>query len=126
MFGIPSIVLNNKKIIEFSRFTKVLKRKPEWYQNMADEVKKIYPFTASMFGWSHFLKTVMKDNDYIKTFDRVEFFNTRKTTESFNRILFDKDYRKNLQYEVKRFYDKYYKLPTSDKVLDEIFLDMKK
>lgn len=124
LFGIPSLVLNNSKIIDFSRLSSKLLEKPRWYQDMAADVKKIYPFTASMFGWSHFLETVMKDNNYMNTFTRTEFFNLSKAVNMFHQLLYDEAYRSEHLDSNEEFMNNYYNLITSDEVIDDIFRNL--
>lgn len=124
LFGIPSLVLNNSKIIDFSRLSSKLLEKPQWYQDMASDVKKIYPFTASMFGWSHFLQTVMKENKYIDTFIRTEFFNISKTVNIFRQLLYDEDFISELLDKNEEFMNNYYNLLTANDVIEDIFSNL--
>lgn len=124
LFGIPSLVLNNSKIIDFSRLSSKLLEKPQWYQDMASDVKKIYPFTASMFGWSHFLETVMKNNKYIDTFIRTEFFNLSKTVNIFHQLLYDEEFRIKLLDKNEEFMNNYYNLLTANDVIEDIFSNL--
>ncbi|SES84934.1 DUF6365 family protein [[Clostridium] polysaccharolyticum] len=121
MFGIPSLVFNNAKIIDYMRLEKKVQEMPEWYQEMAKDVKKVYPFTASMFGWNYFLKTVLEDNPYVETFERVEFFSIRKTVEKLRCMLFEELLRDELREKNKRFISQYESLLSSNEILNAIF-----
>lgn len=121
MFGVPSLVLNNSKIIEFGRLQGKLAERPKWYQDMARDVKKIYPFTASMFGWGNFLKTVLTDNSYVDTFERVEMFNYKKTKDMLRDMLMNQEKRQKLVQKNETFIQNYQQLMGADEVLDDIF-----
>lgn len=121
MFGIPSLVFNNAKIIDYARLERKVQEMPEWYQKMARDVKKVYPFTASMFGWNHFLKTVLEDNPYVETFERVEFFSIRKTVEKLRNILFEESLRDELKEKCENFINQYETLLNSNEILNAIF-----
>ena len=121
LFGIPSIVLNNQKIIEFEKLAGTLEKRPEWYRRMACEVKKVYPFRASMFGWFSFLKECLKDNSYTETFVTAPVFNYSKMMELLRTALFDSDYRQAIQLAQTNFAKEYDKIPSPEKVLDDMF-----
>lgn len=86
-FEVPSIVLNNDKIIDFTKLEKKLKTKPQWYQEMAEKVRIVYPFSASTFGWNHFLKPIAKDNLYMNTFYRLQSFHTASVISTIKNLL---------------------------------------
>ena len=118
--GVNAIVLNNDKIIDFKILEKKCKDKPLWYQSMAKDIKKVYPFTASMFGWNHFLKVIMKDNIYIDSFERVQAFNTEQVLSALREIL----YRNSgmiLFDNINRFREELSKIPNANEVLDNVF-----
>lgn len=121
MFGIPSLILNNSNIIEFSRLENRLKMRPQWYQEMAKDVKKIYPFAASMFGWSNFLKTVLNNNSYVETFKRVDMFNYNKTKELLKNILIDEKLREEVIENNEKFIEEYMKINSSNDIINNIF-----
>lgn len=118
MFGIPSLVLNNSKIIDFSRLEKVLKERPIWYQNMAEDVKKIYPFTASMFGWSNFLQVVLKGNPYIDSFQRIDMFNYNKTKDMLQKVLMNEELRSSMKEKCAEFSKIYLEIYDAETILD--------
>lgn len=121
LYGIPSLVLNNQKIIEFKKLKNTLRKRPVWYQNMANEVKKVYPFAASLFGWSNFLKTCLEENPYLKSFDIANVFNYGKTLEHLKMVLFDDPYRNELLEREEDFADQYFQIKTSEDILNDIF-----
>ena len=123
MFNIPAIVFNNKKIIEFEKLWNVLRERPSWYQNMANEVKKVYPFSASLFGWSNFLKACLAQNEYAETFEVANVFNYNETKTLLQRILFDEQSRKCLVERQRCFMTKYKQIGTAESVLDMIFAE---
>ena len=121
MFGIPSLVFNNEKIIDYARLERKVQQMPEWYQEMARDVKKVYPFKASMFGWNHFLKTVLEDNPYVETFERVEFFSIRKTVEKLRCMLYEESLRDEIKEKNEKFISQYESLLNSNEILNAIF-----
>lgn len=120
LFGVPALVLNNSKIIEFDRLKDKLRERPLWYQKMALEVKKVYPFTASMFGWKNFLKFILTDNAYVNTFKSVDMFNYQKTKEILRSMIFDNDMRKQILEDNEKFIKNYKKVRSAEDVLDDI------
>lgn len=121
MFGIPSLVFNNSKILDYKRLSSKLPEMSSWYQKMALDVKKVYPFAASMFGWSQFLQTVLRDNSYLDTFERTEFFIPNKVLESLRNLLSDEGKREELIHKGRVFLEEYDKLPDAEKILKDIF-----
>lgn len=125
LYGIPSLVLNNQKIVEFVKLKETLQKRPMWYQKMASEVKKVYPFAASLFGWSNFLKTCMTDNPYLKSFDITNVFNYGKTLEQLKTVLYDESYRREMLEREEAFSTQYFQISSSENVLDDIFGNVK-
>lgn len=121
IFNVPSIVLNNRKIIEFGKLANVLKERPSWYQEMANNVKKVYPFSASLFGWSNFLKNCLAENEYAKTFETANVFNYNASKMLLEKALCDEQYRKTLMQKQKKFLQRYEYVQPVESVLDEIF-----
>lgn len=121
--GIPALVLNNKKIIDFENLKGKLKEKPEWYQDMAEEVKKVYPFSASMFGWSSFLKEVLTDNIYEMAYEKVDMFHMGNTVKKLQDLLYNEKAKEECLANRNRFYNEYFKIPKADKLLDNLFQD---
>lgn len=120
LFNVPSIVLNNNKIIEFEKLSNALKQRPQWYQNMARDVKKVYPIRASLFGWFSFLRNCLDKNKYVETFNIAEVFNYKKTLELLHKVLLDSDYR-NEMVEKQKSFAKYYKtIRDAESTIDEI------
>ncbi|MDU5080196.1 DUF6365 family protein [Tissierella carlieri] len=119
-FGVPSIVLNNDKIIDFKTLEKKCMEKPLWYQYMAKDLKKIYPFTASMFGWNHFLKGIMKDNIYMKSFERIQVFNTEQVNSTLKEILYG-DLCEKMIDNINIFKRELSKVPNVNEVLNNAF-----
>lgn len=121
MFNIPSIVLNNRKIIEFNKLTAKLAERPMWYQNMAHAVKKVYPISASLFGWFSFLRKVLEDNPYVDTFDVAQVFNYGSTLKLIDKALNDRVYQNNILDRQTSFIEKYNDIPDAQQIMDRIF-----
>ena len=122
LYGVPSLVLNNQKVIEFGKLENAMKKRPIWYQTMAHQVKKVYPFAASLFGWSNFLRMCLTDNAYLDSFDIANVFNYKATTEQFHNLLYNSAYRADVQDRMERFADRYYKIASPEDVLHNILV----
>ena len=122
MLNTPAIVLNNQKIIDFSRFSEILKERPLWYQRMAQSICKVYPFHASLFGWKNFLTPHLKNNPYLNIFPIVDVFNYNSTLKTIKNVLSDNSYRENIIKKEQFFKEEYYNnLLTPENILDDIF-----
>lgn len=119
------MVLNNGKILDFERLWQKVKERPAWYQQMASDVKKVYPFTASLFGWNNFLKKVIENNGYVDTFQKAEIFNYHDMKEALQKMLFDEKHRENILKENEKFINNYLCLLSADEVLEDIFVRLK-
>ena len=104
--GIPVVLFQNDKYIDFRKLNTVVSRMPEWYQHMAMETKKVLPFRVFPWGWYRFLEPVMRDNGYCDLFDEVPIFQPKKCIDILHRNLFDDGYREKIK--LKR--DEYIKL----------------
>jgi hypothetical protein len=121
VFGeVPSLVLQNDKLINFRKLEKRLAQMPDWYQKMAGEVKKAFPFKTSSFGWNNFLKPVLKDNDYLHTFQRVSFFKMNEVVNSIETLLFDNNAITTIKEKQRLYVENMLRLPTPGKVIEEI------
>lgn len=124
--GIPSVVLQNYKIIDFSHLEKRVRQLPLWYQAMAKEVKRVYPFRASTFGWYKFIEPVLTNNLYTTTFVEVPFFNMKKVVDTFNDYLNNQKKIHTLCQAQHTYVEEILKLPTPEQIMDEIIEDEKK
>lgn len=122
---IPSIVLQNDKLIDFNRLSGSLSKMPPWYQKMAQEVKIVYPFRLFPFGWFHFLETVLSNNDYLDTFIQCNMFQLHKVRNLLHRYLFDTDAREDLIHRQEQYIERILQLPSSEEVIDAL-KDIKK
>ncbi len=126
VFGeVPSIVLQNDKVINFKKLQDRLTQMPGWYQDMANEVKKVFPFRTSSFGWHEFLKPVLRDNDYLNTFLRVPFFKMDEVVSSIGMLLFDSAAAASLKEKQQLYVENMLRLPTPGKVIEEIINENK-
>lgn len=126
VFGeVPSLVLQNDKVINFKKLEKRLVQMPDWYQKMAGEVRKVFPFKTSSFGWHEFLKPVLSDNDYLNTFQRVPFFKMNEVVNSIEMLLFDSAVASSLKEKQRLYVENMLKLPTPGKVIEEIINENK-
>ena len=120
MFNVPSLVLNNRKIIDFEKLKSTVLKRPEWYREMAYEVKKVYPFSASLFGWENFLKPCLQNNSYVDTFKRADVFNYNMTLTLLRDMLYDDHCREQLIKKGTEFKIEYERIPSSEAVLETI------
>lgn len=121
VFGeVPAIVLQNEKVINYARLTDRLKQMPAWYQSMAAEVAKIYPFKASTFGWHEFLRPVLKDNDYVNTFLSSPFLKMNTVLENMETLLFDQSAIRSMREKQRMYMERILALPSPHRVVGEI------
>lgn len=101
--GVPVLLFQNDKCMDFHKLSSVVSRMPEWYQKMAGDVKKVLPFKVFPWGWYRFLEPVMNHNAYDEMISRAPVFQPKKSIEALRRTLFDKTHME--QIKIKR--DKY-------------------
>lgn len=118
--GVPSVVLQNKKIIKFDKLKNRLATMPLWYRNMADDVKVVYPFRASTFGWYKFLDPVLQNNEYTNTFIEVPIFKMSQVVSVLDKYLFDKSAILELKERQMNYVDKILKLSTPNEIMNDI------
>lgn len=118
--SVPSIVLQNDKLVNFVRLSEQLQRMPTWYQKMAREVRIAYPFRLFPFGWFNFLSTVLDNNEYMDTFIQTSIFQKNKTVNSLWTYIFDKNARISLQHKQSKYIDKILQLPSSADVIESL------
>lgn len=117
---VPSIVLNNPKRIVFSKYEDKLKTYPMWYRKMAEEVKVVYPFKASVFGWEHFLEGVFEQNPYMDTFYVAPFMNMKKTISMMDTLLYDSTAIAQLRNKQAAFIKELDTYKSSDEIMDKL------
>lgn len=115
--NIPSILINNNKIIDFKKLADKLINLPNWYQKMAREVEIAYPYQVFPFGWYSFLKVVMSENIYMKTFIQAPLFQKTKCLELIKMYLLDNNKRQELLKEQNEYLENVLKLPTPEEIV---------
>jgi hypothetical protein len=121
IFGtVPSIVLQNHKIINFQQLESRVSQMPDWYQTMAEEIKMAYPFRAGIFGFYQFLKPILKDNEYVDTFIEVPLFKMSEVISTLQKYLFDEPAINELKVRQLAYVDNILKLPTPDDIMQEL------
>lgn len=118
--GVPILLFQNDKGIDFSRLESVLQRMPEWYQTMAQEVKKVLPFKVFPWGWHRFLVPVMKDNLYDELFDKSPIFEPKKSIDLLRKNLFDEEYKTIFEKKRERYIKSLEMLAQPSKILEVI------
>lgn len=115
--SVPSVVLQNDKLINFEKMKNGLMKMPAWYQKMASEVKIAYPFRLFPFGWHKFLGTVLQDNEYVETFEQLNLFQRNKVLKVIAGYLTDKERVDELRRKQQDYVEKISVLPSSDEVM---------
>lgn len=118
--SVPSVVLQNDKLINFEKMSNGLKKMPAWYQEMAQNVKIVFPFRLFPFGWHKFLSTVLQDNEYLETFEQVNLFQRNKVKKTLALYLNDPQIREELKSKQKAYIKKILDLPSSDNVMESL------
>jgi hypothetical protein len=118
--GVPSLVLQNRKLIEFEGLSKQLRQMPEWYQAMASEVKVAHPFRAGTLGWYRFLETVLADNPYTGTYAEAQLFRYTDVITQLNQYLYDDAAIAALKARQADYVERVLSLPTPNQIMDEV------
>jgi hypothetical protein len=118
--GIPSIVFQNLKTLDFKKLSERVLQMPDWFRQMAEEVKIAFPFRASVLGWYKFLETVLKDNDYTGTYVEAPFFKVSEAVSGFEQCLFNDDFIRKLKTRQMNYVERVLALPTPDEIMCDI------
>lgn len=118
--GVPAVVVQNDKLINFSRLEKQLEKMPAWYQDMANNVKIVYPFRLFPFGWFSFLKPLLKDNPYMDTVIRTSLFQKSKSVGTLYKYLFDPKSRLALKKKQKEYVKTILELPSPSEIIESL------
>lgn len=119
-YNTPAIVLQNNKYLDFSKMATVLKKMPDWYQQMAQDVKAAFPFRLFPFGWYEFLKPLLKDNPYCSTFVQVNLFKKNQVVRVLTDYLYNEEKINELKGKQKRYIEDIMKLPSPLEVLETL------
>jgi len=118
--NVPCIVFQNKKLLRFSKLKQKLDTMPGWYRMMAEEVRVVYPFRASTFGWYKFLEPVLRDNKYSGTFIEAPFLKMKEAVSLLDEYLYNQDSIERLKKIQRSFAEEILKLDTPEKIMREI------
>lgn len=121
LLGVPSMVFANMKLLDFDKHQDRLSRFPQWYQQMARDIRIIYPFYTFPFGWFTFLSQLLMNNQYTETFTTTKIFNYNQTVNLLNKILFDPDYRMQSLHNQERYLQELKLLMKPQEIMDQIF-----
>lgn len=116
--GVPSVLFQNDKIIDFERLEAILDRMPAWYLRMAKEVKKVMPFKVFPWGWYRFLEPVMRNNGYEGLLDIAPIFKPQKCVEVIRRSLLDEEHKKIMAGKLDEYIRQLKQLEPSSKILE--------
>lgn len=102
----PAVVLQNFRHMSFERMGPVLKKMPQWYQEMADDVVKCDPFRLFPWGWYDFLEPILKENPYCDTFVTAPVFEPKKAVHTLKNYLLDNDKIEDLKEKQSSYIDR--------------------
>jgi hypothetical protein len=88
-FQTPSILLQNEKAIDFSSLGRVLPKMPQWYQEMARDIRKVGTFRMFPWGWYRFLEPVFERNPYTECFVTAPILKPKQTMNILRQYLTD-------------------------------------
>lgn len=116
-FQVPSAVLNNDRMICFEKLKGKLHERPQWYQEVAEDVQQVYPFSASMFGWNDFLKNLFAENPYCSTFMRLPMFRYSEVCEKLGSLLYQKEVIQKMKLAQKEYFKRCAEIPYANDVM---------
>lgn len=119
----PAIVLQNNKYIDFSQMTGVLEKMPDWYRQMAKDVRVAYPFRLFPFGWHEFLKPLLEDNPFCSTFVQANLFKKNQIVKMLRTYLYEEEKINKLKKIQSNYISSILKLPSPDEVLKSLTID---
>ena len=122
--AVPSLVLQNHKLIDFEQLGGRVRQMPAWYQAMAADVKVAYPFRAGTMGWHHFLGPVLTDNLYTGTYAEAALFKPAEVLERLDQYLYDADAIQALKARQMAYIDAVLRLPTPGQIMREVLDDV--
>lgn len=118
--GVPVVLFQNEKCMDFNKLSSIMGKMPEWYQQMAKDVKKVLPFKVFPWGWYRFLEPVMKNNGYDELIDRAPIFQPKKSIEVLRRNLFDKTHMEQINTKRDAYIESLDSLPSPSKIWELI------
>ncbi len=114
----PAIVFQNDKIIDFSTLQDTLKKLPDWYQSITNDIQVAYPFKASIFGWCSFLKPLLEDNSYFDLFLQTPVFSYSKAKKAIETVLYDEAYYRQYNERLELYLDELKDIQSPDEIMD--------
>jgi hypothetical protein len=121
--GVPPLVFQNEKLINFAQLADKLEKMPSWYREMANSIKIAYPFRLFPFGWFSFLKPLISDNPYMQSIVPISLFQKGKTVETLQKYLYNDPARLALREIQKEYVRKILELPSPAEVIDSLDLE---
>jgi uncharacterized protein DUF6365 len=115
--GVPSLVLQNHKILDVGRLVRSGSA-PAWLASAAPELAKAYPFRVFPWGWYEFLTPVLSDNPYTEGFRTVGVFERRRVLQALSELLDDAAERDRLRERQAVLVDRLSRLPAPGDALD--------
>lgn len=115
--GVPSLVLQNHKILDVGRLIHSGSA-PAWLAGAAPELAKAYPFRVYPWGWYEFLTPVLSDNPYTDAFRTAGVFERRRVLQAMTELLDDATERDRLRERQAVLLDRLDQLPPAGDALD--------
>ncbi|WP_432994617.1 DUF6365 family protein [Dactylosporangium sp. CA-233914] len=96
--GVPSLLLNNRKILDLARLrgTGSLPAGLAWLEHSAPGLGIAYPYRVFPWGWHTFLSPVLADNPYVDCFLTAGVFERGKVLRAMHELLDDATVRTRL------------------------------
>jgi hypothetical protein len=115
--GVPSLVLQNHKILDVGRLIQSGSA-PAWLAAAAPDLARAYPFRVFPWGWYEFLTPVLSDNPYTDAFRTAGVFERRRVLQAMTELLDDATERDRLRERQAVLLDRLDQLPPAGDALD--------
>jgi len=115
--GVPSLLLDNHKILDVARLVRTGSA-PAWLAQTAPDLTIAYPYRVFPWGWYTFLSPVLSDNPYADCFLTAGVFERRRVLRAMTELLDDKTVRTRLADRQAALLHRLDQLPPAGEALD--------
>ena len=115
--GVPSLLLDNRKILDVARLVRSGSA-PAWLAATAPELSIAYPYRVFPWGWYTFLSPVLSDNPYVECFQTAGVFERRRVLRAMTELLDDTTVRTRLAERQAALLHRLDELPPAGDALD--------